>query len=156
MLSLPSHRRMRRFGSRYRNLEQEKWAAQFHKDYPWSVFLRGLSGHSAPSDVEDQRKIRKWRIPWGEERRAQLSSPGFLSSPWLFTPFLVSPIPHVSPTGPVVSLSPKKLHEALEAGVTPCLVAGRRGTQRELQATRKCWSWMCSSRLLSSWEKTPP
>lgn len=52
----------------------------------------------------------------GEESSAQLSSPGFLSSPWLFTPFLVSPIPHISPTGPVVSFSPKKLHEVLEGG----------------------------------------
>lgn len=44
------------------------------------------------------------------------SSPGLLSSPWIFTPFLVNPTPHVSPTNLRVWLKSEHLNEVLEVG----------------------------------------
>jgi len=44
------------------------------------------------------------------------STPGLLSSLRIFTPFLVNPTPHVSPTSLLVSLPPEHLSEVFEVG----------------------------------------
>lgn len=63
------------------------------------------------------------------------SSPGLLSSPQIFTPFLANPAPHVNPRNLLVSLRPEHLSEVREVGkwVPATLFSGwkERGTARD-------------------------